>query len=84
MNRKTILFYTLLVVLLILSSGLAEDLYAQCSLCRLQGESSLANGGTEAKGLNKGILYLLLTPYLMIGGFAYFWWRNKKKEGEIA
>jgi hypothetical protein len=42
-------------------------------------ESNLKNGGTMGQGLNNGILYLLATPYLLIGGLAYFWWRNRRK-----
>lgn len=52
---------------------------AQCPMCRMSAESNLENGGTEGAGLNTGILYLLALPYLMIGGFAYVWYKNKKK-----
>ncbi len=57
---------------------------AQCPMCRIAAESNLKNGGSAGKGLNNGILYMLATPYLIIGGIAYVWWRNRKKEEEIA
>ena len=53
---------------------------AQCPMCKGIAESSLKEGNTAAKGLNVGILYLLATPYLLIGLFG---WRlyviNKNK-----
>jgi hypothetical protein len=58
------------------------DLMAQCPMCRMSAESNLANGGTQGKGLNNGILYMLATPYLIVGGIAYVWWRNRKKVKE--
>lgn len=55
---------------------------AQCPMCRMSAESNLENGGDAGKGLNNGILYLLATPYLMIGGIAYFWYRNRRRNEE--
>ncbi|MCB0649648.1 MAG: hypothetical protein KDC85_00075 [Saprospiraceae bacterium] len=52
---------------------------AQCPMCRMSAESNLKNGGSEGKGLNSGILYLLSLPYFLIGGIGYVWYRNKKK-----
>ncbi len=56
------------------------DLQAQCPMCRMAAESNLEHGGSEGKGLNTGILYMLSVPYLMVGGFAYLWWKNKKED----
>jgi hypothetical protein len=70
----------LLLLLLFWSGG--ADLLAQCPMCRATAESNLANGGTEGQGLNKGILYLFFTPYLIIGTLAFFWWRNRVKNRE--
>ena len=55
------------------------ELAAQCPMCKISAESNLNNGGTAGKGLNKGILYLFATPYLIIGGLGYFWYRNRKQ-----
>lgn len=55
---------------------------AQCPMCRMSAESNLKNGGKAGKGLNKGILYMLATPYLLIGGIAFVWYRNRRKEDE--
>lgn len=55
---------------------------AQCPMCRMSAESNLKNGGTDGKGLNNGILYMLATPYLIVGAIGYIWWRNRRRENE--
>ncbi len=58
---------------------IGNDLIAQCPMCKMAAESNLKNGGSAGKGLNAGILYMLLTPYILVGGLAYWWIKNKKK-----
>ncbi|MFM7089455.1 MAG: hypothetical protein ACKOZZ_01465 [Bacteroidota bacterium] len=58
------------------------ELLAQCPMCKMAAESNLKNGGSAGKGLNAGILYMLLTPYLLVGGLAFWWIKNKKKVTE--
>lgn len=58
------------------------EMLAQCPMCKMAAESNLKNGGSAGKGLNAGILYMLLTPYLLVGGLAYWWIKNKKKVTE--
>jgi hypothetical protein len=53
---------------------------AQCSLCKSSAESSLKEGDKQAKGLNAGIMYLLVMPYLLVGGIGYYWYANQKKQ----
>jgi flagellar basal body-associated protein FliL len=36
-------------------------------------------GQTTAKGVNDGIVYLMLIPYVLIGGLALFTYRHFKK-----
>ena len=50
--------------------------FAQCSMCKAVAES--ANGGGFGAGLNYGILYLMLFPYLIICGIAYRLYRARK------
>lgn len=57
----------------------SSEVVAQCPMCKMAAESNLKNGGDAGKGLNSGILYLLATPYLLIGGLGYFWWRNNQR-----
>jgi hypothetical protein len=74
-----------LLSLLVLCAGLnfiPVETPAQCPMCRMSAESNLKNGGTSGKGLNNGILYMLATPYLIIGTIGFIWWRNRRKEEE--
>ena len=70
--------YILFIVFLMLAVGVS----AQCPMCRAAAETNLAQGGTEGKGLNKGILYMLAIPYLLISSIGYFWWKSKKEESK--
>lgn len=59
------------------------EVQAQCPMCKIAAQSNMRNGGTAGKGLNRGILYMLATPYLIVGTVAFFWWRNRKKEQDL-
>lgn len=53
---------------------------AQCAMCRATLENNVSNGDIGiAAGINFGILYLFVTPYLAIGIIAYMWYRTSKK-----
>lgn len=64
--KQQYLLFLLIIFLFI--TMLPDDLYAQCSMCR-----KVANDGTNAQtvgaGLNTGILYLLVIPYILMGLF---------------
>jgi len=71
---------SLVVLIILLGTEVAE---AQCPMCRMSAEQNLKDGGTAGKGLNAGILYMLATPYVVVGTVALIWWRNRKKtDGE--
>jgi hypothetical protein len=69
----------LVVFFIVIFLFLNIDLIAQCPMCKMAAESNLKNGGSAGKGLNAGILYMLLTPYILVGGLAFWWIKNKKK-----
>lgn len=55
--------------------------WAQCAMCRATVDSNLSEGrGVIGTGINFGILYLLLTPYILVGTLVFLWYRNGKKE----
>ena len=78
-NVKTI---AILLGILLLCIVVSTDIAAQCPMCRMAAESNLKNGGSQGKGLNAGILYMLATPYVLIGVIGYVWWRGNKKNVE--
>lgn len=74
------------VSLLLLSMTLSMtpvDVTAQCPMCRMSAENNLKDGGSTGKGLNKGILYMLLMPYVLVGTIGVLWYRNRKPEEEL-
>jgi hypothetical protein len=53
---------------------------AQCAMCRGSVESNMSTGrNVIANGLNAGILYLFVFPYLAVMIVGYLWYRNSKK-----
>ncbi len=64
-----------LITLLLLVAALPAE--AQCAMCRAVLESE--EGGQAAKGINNGIMYLMIFPYLLIGGVGYAIYRSRKK-----
>lgn len=53
--------------------------YAQCAMCRTQIVNNVSHGETTfAAGLNFGILYLFVTPYIAIGVVAFFWFKKAR------
>lgn len=49
---------------------------AQCAMCKAVVESGNAS---EAEGLNTGILYLMVFPYLLVGALLYFIIKYRRK-----
>lgn len=54
---------------------------AQCAMCRATVSSNLSEGrGVIGTGLNFGILYLLLMPYILVSVMVFIYFRVGKKE----
>ena len=64
-----------LFILLVLICVLPAE--AQCAMCRAVLESE--QSGTSAKGINNGIMYLMVFPYLLVGTVGYLVYRNRQK-----
>ncbi len=67
--KKSILF--LLIIIVSLNS------IAQCSMCT---KTASQLGEKPAQGLNSGILYLMFTPFIIVGFIAWRWWKGHKEE----
>ena len=74
MLKKRIFTYVLLVIISVKSS------YSQCAMCK----AVVENGDVDmAQGVNNGISYLMVFPYLLVGGLFYTLYRYNKKQIKI-
>jgi H+/Cl- antiporter ClcA len=56
---------------------------AQCAMCRSTLENNFSNGDPGiAAGMNTGILYLLILPYLAIAVLGILWYKTTKNAGK--
>lgn len=74
-NKAIILSIATLALCLVFSI----DATAQCAMCQATAESSRGAGSSVADGINKGVMYLFFTPYLVIGTIGFIWWRARRK-----
>jgi len=67
MSKKIVLVFLLIASL---------QASAQCAMCK-----AVVEGGNEtiAEGVNNGITYLMVFPYILVGVLSYFIYRHKKK-----
>ena len=69
------------ILIIIILSFLSIDGFSQCAMCRATVESNLSEGrGGIGTGLNFGIIYLFIFPYLLVGSLIFLWFRTGKKE----
>jgi heme/copper-type cytochrome/quinol oxidase subunit 2 len=66
--KKTLSFILFLII--------SNFTSAQCAMCKAVVESGDIQ---EAEGLNSGILYLMIIPYLLVGALLYFLVKYKRK-----
>jgi hypothetical protein len=64
------------IIFCILFLYLVVQAEAQCSICT-KTASQLGEG--PARGLNAGVVYLMLTPFALIGVIGYRWWKREKQ-----
>ena len=64
----------LIACLLVFNKG--QLLFGQCSICT---KTASQLGEKPGKGLNTGIIYLMLTPFAVGGYIGYRWWKREKE-----
>lgn len=68
----------LCVVLLLMTAAPAA---AQCPMCKTNVAAAMKTpGNMRGRGLNTGILYLLMVPYLLGGGAVVVWYTQFRRE----
>lgn len=88
---KRQLYRIFFVGLMMLTLSLVTtEAYSQCAMCRSTVESNVGTGSTDSDsdvgaGLNTGILYLMLIPYVLVGTVGFLWYRsNRHKKAKAA
>ena len=77
--QKWKLTISLLICLFV--AGISNT-HAQCSICT---KTAMQQGEKPASGLNSGIIYLMLTPFAVVGYIGYRWYKTEAHvEGEDA
>ena len=72
----------LLLFLLFTFTG-TINVVAQCAMCRSTLENNFSNGDPGiAAGINTGILYLLMLPYLAVIVIGVVWYKSSKNAGK--
>ena len=64
----------LLITVLALFIGSAS---AQCPMCKTALKSSQNGKADVGNGINKGILFLLTAPYVLVGTVGFVWYKNR-------
>ncbi len=70
MKKAFIIFFIIFFSILCINEA-----QAQCSICT---KTAQQLGEKPAKGLNAGIIYLMLTPFAIVGFVGYRWWKKNK------
>ncbi len=80
MNEKSKFFFILLLLTGLGLTVFCSDAEAQCAMCKATIESNAKMGeGAAGSGINRGILYIMGIPYLLIGAVGFLIYRHNKK-----
>lgn len=68
-----------LIVILFFLVAMVPDGMAQCAMCRSTLENNFSNGDPGiAAGINTGILYLLMLPYVTVILLGILWYKSTR------
>ena len=67
----------ILLIIILLTLIVSFPANAQCAMCRAVLESG--EGGQSAEGINNGIVYLMIFPYLLMGFVGFFVYKSRKR-----
>ncbi len=69
--------------ILVISGLIASDVAAQCPMCKTALKSNMEGKSQSTKpvgkGINKGILFLLSMPYVLVGTAGFVWYKNSRR-----
>lgn len=74
MKYRLIIFIGIAVLMLVVQN----DGIAQCAMCKATAESATENVNKGiGEGLNSGIVYLMMVPYLLLASLGFVFFRKK-------
>ena len=66
-----------------LSMLVQQPAMAQCANCAATIESNAKSGDKTAGGINKGIMFLLAMPYLVVAVAGYIWYKKYRRKNVV-
>jgi hypothetical protein len=69
--------WRLIFLFCVLIFAFCVDINAQCSICT---KTAMQMGEKPAEGMNSGVIYLMLTPFAVVGYISYRWWKTEKNQ----
>ncbi len=76
--RKFVIMKKVLLFV-VLSLFVSMDAFSQCAMCKSVVESNIEGGSSIGAGINDGILYLMVMPYIALAIVALLWSRYNKR-----
>ena len=67
------------IFMILLITAFTQSVFAQCSICT---KTAQQLGEGPAQGLNTGIMYLMFTPFILVGFIGYRWYKTNKDAEE--
>jgi len=77
MKKALVIFILFIAVFAGTESNTAS---AQCAMCTINAEQGVKNGNTQAKGINSGVIYLMVIPYILIAGLGVLWYKKYRTQ----
>jgi hypothetical protein len=65
----------ILIAAFFICTASGNNVQAQCSVCT---KTASQMGEKPAKGMNSGILYLMMAPFAIVGVIGYRWWKHNR------
>ncbi len=65
------------IIFILLLAFIQLSSFAQCAMCT---KTAMQLGEKPALGLNNAILYLMITPFAIVGFIGFRWWRNNRAD----
>lgn len=75
MKKRNNWRFIFILMAIITAGALQQKALAQCSICTMTAQQM---GEKPAKGMNSGIIYLMIAPIAIMGVIGYKWVRNER------